>query len=120
MNLVNVLADYCSGSIGSGITIPEAIGNLINLGFKLLQIAVPILLIFWGMLDFAKAVIGQNDEDIKKKQGVFIKRLIAAVVVFLIVTIVQLVIGIVSNIGGDTNEAGNAWTCAHDLITGTH
>ncbi len=118
MNLVNVL-DYCTGVLGtSGQGIPEGIGNVVHLIVIAIQVVVPILLIIWGMIDFAKAIIGQDEDKIKAGQKTFIKRLIAAVVVFLIVTIVQLAINLAASVGGEGNDANNAWTCAKSLING--
>ncbi len=114
MDLFNVL-DYCTAQ---GFNIPEPVGNLIHMAVLAFQIVVPILLIIWGMLDFAKAVIAQKEDDIKAGQAKFMKRLIAALIVFLIVTIVQLAINIVGNLGGDGNDSSNAWTCAKSLING--
>ena len=116
MNLISTL-DYCTGIIGTG-GIPEGIGNVVHLIVVAIQVVVPILLIIWGMLDFAKAIIGQDEEKIKAGQKTFIKRLIAAVVVFLVVTIVQLVINLAASIGGEGNDANSAWSCARELISG--
>ena len=115
MNLVNTL-EYCAGTLGGGI--PEGIGNVVHLVVLAIQVVVPILLIIWGMIDFAKAIIGQDEDKIKAGQRTFLKRLIAAVVVFLVVTIVQLAIRLAASVGGDGNSAGNAWTCAQELING--
>ena len=116
MNLVNVLANYCTGVIEGGI--PEGIGNVVHLIVIAIQVVVPILLIIWGMIDFAKAIIGQDEDKIKAGQKLFIKRLIAAVVVFLIVTIVQLAIRLAATVGGEENNANSAWDCAQSLISG--
>lgn len=118
MNLFNVLdgAGYCTDVINGGI--PTGIGGLVSLAVKAIQIVVPVLLIIWGMLDFAKAIIGQDEDKIKSAQKVFVKRLIAALVVFLIVTIVQLAIRLAASVGGDGNDAENAWRCAYSLISG--
>lgn len=116
MNLVNVLANYCTDVIEGGI--PEGIGNVVHLIVIAIQVVVPILLIIWGMIDFAKAIIGQDEDKIKAGQKTFIKRLIAAVVVFLIVTIVQLAINLAASVGGTGNDASNAWNCASSLING--
>ena len=116
MNLVNVLANYCTGVIEGGI--PEGIGNVVHLIVIAIQVVVPILLIIWGMIDFAKAVIGQDEEKIKAGQKTFIKRLIAALIVFLIVTIVQLAINLAASVGGTGNDANSAWNCASSLING--
>ena len=121
LNLVNFLAnetDFCVGMEGMEQGIPAGIGNVVHLIVVAIQVVVPILLIIWGMIDFAKAIIGQDEDKIKAGQKTFIKRLIAAVIVFLIVTIVQLAINLASSVGGDENNAGSAWDCARQLITG--
>ena len=118
MNLVNLLEGYCTGSVLGSQGIPEGIGNVIHLIIVAIQIVVPILLIIWGMIDFAKAIIGQDEDKIKAGQKLFMKRLIAAVIVFLIVTIVQLAINFAASVRGEGNEAETAWTCAQELIQG--
>lgn len=121
MNLVNMLvneADYCVNFAGMDGGIPAGIGNVVHLIVVAIQVVVPILLIIWGMIDFAKAIVGQDEEKIKAGQKTFIKRLIAAVVVFLIVTIVQLAINLAASIGGQGNDAQSAWECASELING--
>ena len=121
LNLVNFLAnetDYCKNLEGLEQGIPAGIGNVVHLVVVAIQVVVPILLIIWGMIDFAKAIIGQDEEKIKAGQKTFMKRLIAAVVVFLIVTIVQLAINLAASVGGDENNASSAWECARQLITG--
>lgn len=121
MNLVNVL-NYCTDLFEAGegaeAGIPNAFGNIVHLIVVAIQVVVPILLIIWGMLDFAKAIIGQDEDKIKAGQKTFIKRLIAAVIVFLIVTIVQLAINLAASVAGTENNAGNVWTCAKELISG--
>lgn len=121
MNLVNVL-NYCTGLFEAGegaeAGIPNAFGNIVHLIVVAIQVVVPILLIIWGMLDFAKAIIGQDEDKIKAGQKTFIKRLIAAVIVFLIVTIVQLAINLAASVAGTENNAGSVWTCAKELISG--
>lgn len=127
MNLVNTL-NYCTSLINAGgggaeAGIPEAIGNVVHMIVVLIQVVVPILLILWGMLDFAKGIIGQDEDKIKAGQKKFIQRLIAAIIVFLIVTIVQLVINVVGNVTKDDSAGetpGNVWSCAKELINGKH
>ena len=122
LNVVNTLANYWTGLFDAGVDaeagIPEGIGNVVHLIVVAIQVVVPILLIIWGMIDFAKAIIGQDEDKIKAGQKTFIKRLIAAVIVFLIVTIVQLAINLAASIGGEGNDSGTAWSCAKELING--
>ena len=60
------------------------------------QWGIPIILIVLGTIDLGKAVIASKEEEIKKAQQMFIKRLIYAVAVFFVVTIVSLVFGLFS------------------------
>ena len=46
--------------------------------FFVVQIIVPILLLLFGSVDFLRAIIAQNDDDMKKAQSSFVKRLIVA------------------------------------------
>ena len=80
--------------------------------YLIIEIAVPVLLILYGMFDLGKAVIAQKEDEIKKGQATFFKRLIAAVLVFFVTFIVRLVIGFVSN--NDTKIA----SCVNCFITG--
>ena len=86
------------------------------------QIVVPILLIIWGMLDFAKSVVAKKEEDIKKYQKAFVSRLISALIVFLIVVIVQFAVNLVSSVEEQSNEDGqtitDVWGCTKKFING--
>lgn len=76
---------------------------------RLLQIIVPIALILWGTIDIGKAVIAGDEKKMKEAQKPFIKRVIAAVLVFLVPFIVSLVMGYV---GSDEWKA--CWNAAKD------
>ena len=56
-----------------------------------IKVIVPIILIIVGMLDLAKAVGEKDEKQIKEAQQKLIKRAIAAVLVFLVVTLVGIV-----------------------------
>ena len=77
----------------------------------LIQIGIPILLIVLGTIDLGKAVIASKEEEIKKAQQMFIRRLIYAVAVFFVVTIVTLVFSLFSTTGKDSNltEIADSW-----------
>lgn len=67
-------------------------GNIIKEIYKLVMIVVPILVILLGSLDFAKAIFAGNDENMKKFQMDFLKRLLAAVILFLAPSIIRLML----------------------------
>lgn len=97
----------------NGVQIPQMIPNITSMVVTFIKIAVPIILIILGMIDLAKAVIASKEEEIKKAQQLFIKRLIAAVVVFLIVTIVQVLFNILASAGAADKST---WTCIKAFI----
>lgn len=109
--MIQVLG-VCAGSIGTN-GIPGKLANIIALAVMAIQIIVPILLIIWGMLDLGKAVMAQKEDEIKKGQQTFIKRLIAAAIVFFVVVIVKLVVGLVAN---DSNTITD---CIDDVLSCT-
>ena len=83
-----------------GVEIPNIIPNITSLVVDIIKMVVPFMLIVMGMLDLGKAVIASKEDEIKKAQSLFIKRIIAAVLVFFIVAIVQLVFGILADADG--------------------
>ena len=95
-----------------GFDIPERIADVISLIVTLIQYAVPILLIIFGMLDLGKAVIASKEDEIKKGQQMFIKRLIAAVIVFFVVAVVKLAVGLAA----EEEDRQNMPTCIDKVI----
>lgn len=73
----------------------------------ILQIAIPIGLLIFGTIDLGKAVMAGDEKEIKSATGLLIKRVVAAVAVFLLVLIVSVVTGWV---GGD--EWKTCWSAA--------
>ena len=94
--------------------IPGPVTALMGTLYNLIKIAVPLILIVYGMLDFGRAVMAGEEKEIKEKQKLFIKRLIAAIMVFFIFAIVQLVVGLITN--DADNESIRA--CLEKLLNG--
>ena len=89
----------CSG-LGNAI-IDAKIPNTVSIIILLIQIAVPIVLVIFGMIDLFKGITAGKEDEIKKAQQMFIKRLISAALVFFVVAIVKTVIGLAA---GDDKE----------------
>ena len=87
--------------------------NMVHTIILVIQIAVPVLLVIFGMLDLFKGIMAQKEDEIKKGQQTFIKRLIAAAIIFFVVVIVKLLIGFVA--GDDESTIMN---CANCFING--
>lgn len=101
---------FCSSSdfVFSG-TFPYVVSTVVTL----IKIVVPILLIVFGMLDLGKAVVASKEDEIKKGQQLFIKRVISAVIVFFVIQIVQIIVRFVS--GKDATIAN----CLNCFVNGT-
>lgn len=98
--------DICAAN-GDFVTIL----GVVRTALTIIQIAVPILLIIMGSLDLMKAVMAGKEDEIKKSQNTFVKRAIAAVIVFFIPLIVSLVMGLIKIDTTSTGEAVNYKTC---------
>lgn len=71
--------------------------------FNAIKIVVPILVIVFSSLDFAKAIFGGSDDDVKKSQVKFAKRLVVAFVFFLLPTLMAFAMEIMNVIYNDGN-----------------
>lgn len=121
MELFNLL-DVADSTLCEGILVPNVLFNVVSTIITGIKIVVPILLIIWGMLDFAKSVVAKKEEDIKKYQKAFVSRLISALIVFLIIFIVQLAVNLVSGVEDSVNSDGTTvsdiWSCSKKFING--
>ena len=93
---------------------PESIVKVTHLLYLGILIAVPVVLVIFGMLDLFKGLYAQKEDEIKKGQQMLLKRLIAAAIVFFAFLIVKLVIGFASNKG----SANRIIQCAECFIDG--
>ena len=98
-NVTPLIPDFdtysCGGNYLTGI--PKKMVKLTKFIYIFLQVLVPIAIIILGSLDLLKAVAAQKEDEIKKGQQVFIKRLIGAAIVFFVFVIVKFIISIVSD-----------------------
>ena len=94
-SLVNILwespADFCND-----VDIKTVL-RIVGIIVFAIKVAVPIILIVVGMLDMAKAVTAKDENEIKKAQQGLVKKAIAAVLVFLVVSIVAILMTIIGS-----------------------
>lgn len=98
----DVLAATTKVSCGNITDIPEKIPELTSWIMTMIQVAVPIILVVVGSLDLFKGITAQKEDEIKKGQQTFIKRLIVAVLIFFVFVIVKFIVSVVAN-GSDAN-----------------
>ena len=116
------LLEVSNSTLCDGILIPNQLFNLVATIVRLIKIAVPVLLIIFGMIDFAKSVVAKNEDDVKKFRKQFISRLISTFIVFAIVFVVQFAVNLISSVEDTTNEEGQTisdiWSCSKKFING--
>lgn len=90
MNLFQILENICTGDVQTVVAAVKTV-------FTLIQWAIPCVLIVLGTIDMFKAMTSGDEKATKEAQKKFIRRLIYAVVAFLIPFIISLVFTFVGN-----------------------
>ncbi len=75
---------------------PGSVGWMLNTIFNYIKIIGPILVVLLSSIDFIKAVVGFDEKAMKEAQNKLIIRLVAAVALFLIPTLVQLLLSFIN------------------------
>jgi hypothetical protein len=111
---MDVNAAYTTVSCGNVTGIPEKIPSITRLIMTLIQIAIPVVLAVAGSIDLLKGLTAQKEDEIKKGQQMFIKRLITAALVFFVIAIVKVVISLVAD---NSNESENIINCVDCFLS---
>lgn len=77
--------------------IPTLIPKVISILYTLIQVLVPIVLVIFGMLDLFKGITAGKEDDMKKGQQLFIKRIIVAAIIFFVFVFVKLLVSFVAD-----------------------
>ena len=75
----------------NGVNTPYGVIYIVYNIIKIIQILTPIILIILGMIDFGKAVVASDERQMKESSSKFIRRVIAAVIIFFVIAIVKFV-----------------------------
>ena len=110
-----VLAADITGceSVLPGAKIDAKIANVVHTVILAIQIVVPVVLVIFGMLDLFKGITAQKEDEMKKGQQMFVKRLISAAIIFFVIAIVKLLISFVAG-----SDKENIMTCANCFLNG--
>lgn len=82
--------------------------------YMILQIATPLIIILLGMIDLGKAVMAHKEDDIKKSQQTFVKRLLVGASVFLVFVLAKFIVGLVA----PANDNAGMWNCVDCFVSG--
>ncbi len=107
--IINVQA-YTSTSCGNVTNIPVKVPQITSLVVSMVQILIPVILIIVGSIDLIKGVVAQKEDEIKKGQQKFIKRLITAAIIFFVIVLVKLIISLAAD-SDDTNNIIDCMDC---------
>ena len=88
-----------NGECGFSARLIQWIGNIIRWA----KYIVPIAVIVLGILDFMKAISADKEDEMKKAQQRFIRRLIAAALIFIAPFIIEFIL---NKLGFDANGCG--------------
>lgn len=89
VNVGGIEDGFCAGTAN--------IWQLIGLVLLIFKIVIPIILIILGMIDLGKAVVASKSDEVSKSVKSLAMRAVAAVIIFLIPTLIGFVMGFVSD-----------------------
>ena len=112
-----ILNDLTCG--GLDFTFSNTIPHITSLAITIIMIAVPVLLVIFGMIDMGKAITAQKEDEIKKGQQTLIKRIVAAAIVFFVIIMVKLLLSIVApGTGADAERNNSIVGCFDCFVNG--
>lgn len=82
----------CEGLLG------EELINKINSYFNVIKIAIPIILIGLGIVDFTGAMFASDDAKMKKAQQTFIKRVVVSIIIFITPTLLNMILRLANEV----------------------
>lgn len=91
----------------------DTAGILQYIGYALLifKIAIPFIIIVFGMMDFGKAVVSEKDDDIKKQAIKLGRRAVAGIIIFFIPSIVTWIFGTIADYNAGKGSFATCETC---------
>lgn len=92
------MSSFCTSSAG----LVQFIGYLL-LVFK---IAIPVIIIILGAIDFGKSVVADDDSKIKKTAKQLLIRAIAGVCIFFLPNLVLWIFGLVKDFDSNAKDTG--------------
>lgn len=90
--LIDIRSEYGISGITNDCNVSDRVLAFIANIIKWVKYIAPVIAIILGILDFIKAIISSSDDDMKKSQGKFVKRLIAAALLFIVPFIIEFVL----------------------------
>lgn len=90
----NQLVDSISSETTCEVLFEGELGDFLGDAFGIIRYVVPILILGLGIIDFIKGIAAQNQDEIKKAANRFVKRLAIGIVIFLLPTLIDFILGL--------------------------
>lgn len=97
--------DTTTISCGNVQGIPRGITILSRNCVNVIKILVPVILVILGIIDMVRATTASDEKAMKEATSRLIKRIIAAVLVFFVVALIQFVIKLLANASSQTGNS---------------
>lgn len=104
-------------SIG-GEPVPDFIIKTVAYIIEFIRIGVPLLLVIFGMVDLAKAVVAKEDKDMKKYQMLFLRKLLAGALVFFVISVTTFMLRVIDSAetDGRSTDDYEALECIQEIL----
>ena len=96
---------------GTATKIPKPFPQLTTVAYTLLITATPLVLIVFSIITLVKAIMSGNIEDVTKAKGKLLKKVIIAVIIFLVAGLVQYVLNRVTTNDDDKSSMATCMKC---------
>ena len=103
----------CGNNMIEGM--PVSVPRVINIVYLVIQISVPVILVVMGMITLMKSITSSKEDEIKKAQLAFVKKLITGAIVFFVFVIMKVIV----SVAADTNKSPDIIDCANCFLNGT-
>lgn len=103
--------------------IPRGLTFFSRSAVSIIKLLVPVILIVLGIIDMLRASSANDEKIMKDATSKFIRRIVAAILVFFVVSLIQFVVKTISNSAKESNnedvenDANNIMSCISCFIS---
>lgn len=115
--VLNILAIDANLNACSDTGIINAL-SMVGIALNIIKIVVPLILIVMGMIDMTKAVIASDQDALKKNLNVFVRRCIAAILVFITPSLLNGIFTLIDGFDEVRSEYSVCVSCVLDYSGG--
>ena len=104
----SVMAD-CDAAIFGNPNVEGNLGYYIKTALNLLRWIAPLIVILYGTFDMVKAVVASSEDKMKQAQNMLLKRIIIAISLFFVPSLVSALLDLFASSGGDVTKCYFNW-----------